>query len=97
MNLENHSETDGKEDGNEKYGVQDVKIENHHYVVSIIWKDGKKSMSHFPESGFAVFNPRTKQRLGYISAEEAISILKEHSSEYNMEDFSWRHFVLPPQ
>jgi len=74
-------------------GVQDVKIENNHYVVSIIWKNGEKSASHFPVNGFTVVNPKTNQQLGYMSGERAVSILKEYSAKYNREDFSWIPFL----
>jgi hypothetical protein len=77
----------------EECGVQEVKIENNYYVVSIIWKDGTKSVKHFPTNGFIVANPKTNQNLGFISGKNAVSILKEHSSKYNREDFSWIPFV----
>lgn len=75
------------------HGVQDIKVENNHYVVDIVWKDGQKSLTHFPERGFEVVNPRTNEKLGYISGEKALEILKEYSSEYNMTDFSWIPFL----
>jgi hypothetical protein len=89
MNLERPAAGENSEE----HGVQNVKIENHHYVVSIIWKNGQQSISHFPESGFVVADPKTNRKLGFISGEEALAILEKHSSEYNMEDFSWMPFV----
>ena len=85
--------TQEKPTNNKNLGEQGVKIENNNYVVSVTWKDGMKSESHFPEKGFEVFDPKTKDRLGFISGEKAISILKEHSSKYNLEDFSWIPFL----
>jgi len=77
----------------EKYGVQEVNIENHYCVISIIWKNNVKSTMYFPEKGFNVINPETNQNLGFISAEDAIFILKEYSLKYNKEDFSWILFA----
>jgi hypothetical protein len=100
MNMEDqpvnkdNKEPESAAESNEMPGVQDVKIENHHYVVSIIWKDGKKSLTHFPENGFVVADPVTHEKIGHLSGEEALEILKENCTEYNMEDFSWIPFVV---
>ena len=56
----------------EKTGVQDVRMENEHYIVSIVWKDGKKNEHHFPASGFPVVDVKTKKLLGYIGGKEAV-------------------------
>jgi len=77
----------------EKYGVQEVKNEKQYCIVSIVWKNGEKSEMHFPEKGFNIVDIKTKQNLGFMSAEDAISVLREHSSKYNREDFSWTLFV----
>jgi len=80
-------------DREEAPGVSDVKVEYNECVISIVWKDGEKSVMHFPEDGFTVVNPATNERLGYIEAGEAINILKNNVSQYNREDFSWKLFV----
>jgi len=74
-------------------GVQDEKIENNHYVISIIGKDGKRYERVFPVSGFEVVNPETNEILGHLSGDEAKAILREHSAEYTADEFSWIHFV----
>ncbi|MFH1151896.1 MAG: hypothetical protein V1788_02110 [Nanoarchaeota archaeon] len=77
----------------DKFGVQDVKVENEHYVVSIIWADGKKNQRVFPKNGFLVVDPETNQKIKHLSGEEALSILKEQSLKCDADDFSWRQFI----
>ena len=89
MNNEKHTEDNSLEG----VGVQDEKIENNHYIVTVVWKDGKKNNRVFPENGFNVFDPVTKERLGFISGEKAASILREHASEYDSDSFSWIPFI----
>lgn len=74
-------------------GVQDFKIENNHYVVSVVWKNGEESVSHFPVNGVDIVNPRTHQRLGFLKGKDVLSILEKHSAEYDREDFSLIPFV----
>ncbi len=90
MTFEKISNGKGSKEGN---GRGDIKIENGYYLVPVVWKNGEKSTNHFPESGFTIVNPGTNDVLGYINGEKAVSILKEHSSEYNREDFSWIPFL----
>lgn len=76
----------------EESGVKSVKIENNHFVVDVVWKDGYKSTSHFPVDGFEIVNKNGK-RIGYMYGDCALDILKEYSSQYKFEDFSWIDFV----
>ena len=77
----------------ETSGVSDVKIKYNECIISITWKDGERSVMHFPKGGFTVVNPSTNEKLGYIEAEKAIDILKKNVSKYDREDFSWRSFL----
>jgi hypothetical protein len=78
---------------NEKLGVLGHRIEDHHYIVDIRWKDGKESQHNFPEKGFPVVDPQTHQKLGFISGEKALRILENNAALLNEEDFSWIDFV----
>ncbi|OGN00965.1 MAG: hypothetical protein A3B91_00600 [Candidatus Yanofskybacteria bacterium RIFCSPHIGHO2_02_FULL_41_29] len=78
---------------NQQLGVLNHKIINHHYAVDIRWKDGKESQHNFPENGFGVFDLKTQDKLGFISGQEALDILKEYSPFVNKEDFSWLDYV----
>ncbi len=78
---------------NEKSGVLDYKIIDHHYSVDIRWKDGKESQHNFPENGFGVYDTETHDKLGFISGEEALDILRKYSPSMNEEDFSWLSYV----
>ena len=64
-----------------------------HYVLEIIWKDGKRGEYSFPESGFEVVDPQTKERIAYVRPNEAIEILKNNAKNYNQGEFNWLDFV----
>ena len=77
----------------EKRGVLGYKTENHHYVVSLRWKDGKESEHHFPEAGFQVVDPATHEKKGFIKGKEALRILQENAPSLNEDEFSWVNFI----
>ena len=80
-------------ESNEKCGVSGYRIENNHYVVDVVWKDGKKVTSSFPVSGFTIVNPATKKILGVMGGRSAIKVLKRYAPQYNYDDFSWQDFT----
>ena len=73
-------------------GVLSFKIENHHYVVSLRWKNGKENERHFPEKGLEIVDSGG-EKLGFIRGKDALKILQDNSPNMNEEDFSWRDFV----
>jgi hypothetical protein len=44
-------------------GVQKIATDDYGYAVSVVWKDGEISESHFPIGGFAVINPKTNEKI----------------------------------
>ncbi|MDO8558204.1 MAG: hypothetical protein Q7S09_03380 [bacterium] len=76
-----------------KIGVLGSREEDNHYIVSVRWKDGLESESHFPVRGFEVVNPATGKHLGFIRGEKAVDILKKHAAEFSRGEFSWQGFV----
>lgn len=77
----------------ETRGVTSVRNEKGYYVLDIIWKDSKRGEYRFPESGFEVVNPITKERIAYVRPNEAIEILKNNAKNYNQGEFNWLDFV----
>ena len=93
--MRSNFEKIGGEENDEKMpGVKGVEMKNNHFVVSIVWKNGEKSVKHFPGCGFVVVNPNTNEKIGHITGEEAVRILKENVSVHNREDFSWVPFIV---
>lgn len=78
---------------NETFGVLDYHIDNDHYVVNVKWKDGIKTVQHFPVVGFTVVNPATKKYIGNIEGKKALEILQQHAGDFNHQEFSWRDFI----
>jgi hypothetical protein len=74
-------------------GVQKIATDDYGYAVSVVWKDGEISESHFPIGGFAVINPKTNEKIREISGEKALKILRENSANYKRKDFSWIPFA----
>ena len=71
----------------------DCHIENNHFVVSVKWKDGIRTVNHFPVAGFPVEDPVNHRYLGNIKGERALEILKQYAADYECQKFSWRNFV----
>ena len=72
----------------ENPGVLEVKVENNHYIVTVMWKDGIKSQVIFPVIGLKLFDSEGNM-VGKISGEKARLDLEKHSMEYgSCDDFS---------
>ena len=88
-----HIEARPTDEQKEGCGVLDYHIKNNHFVVSVRWKDGIRTVKHFPVAGFTVVDPVDHRHLGNIGGEKALEILKQHAGDYEYQKFSWRDFM----
>ena len=86
MNIEHREQTP-------QPGVQGHRIEHNEYVVDIIWKDGTRTTSHFPEDGFEIADPKTHAVLGKIKGKKVLETLTREAANYNFGDLDWRNFL----
>lgn len=76
-------------------GVLAERLENNHHVLSIRWADGEETEMHFPTRGFDVVDPTTHRKLGHLTGEEAVAMVREKSSRLPRASFAW-HPELEP-
>ena len=74
-------------------GVLGHRIEYAHMIVTVRWKDGSVTERHFPSEGFGIYKPGSRDRIGFLKAEEALKILEDHAAEYDSDEFEWGKFV----
>lgn len=79
---------------NTPVGVMSIKNEKHHYVLDIVWRDGKRGEYSFPESGFEIADPQSKEKLYFMEPQKAIEILKANAKNYNQGEFNWLDFII---
>jgi len=79
--------------GDEERGVLGVTEENGHYAVHIRWKDGKESVRHFPVQGVEVWDVEKHVRLGRLSGDRMVNILKDVSADRCEGELEWKDFL----